>query len=101
MPNWTRDPWNIKTEELRHFATIQNNQPIVTGTRGESVPKWVDVYKNEPVAIHPLGGRELELARQMVPNASHQIRMRYKPDIAVVMWRVVYEGVAYYIANVN
>lgn len=63
--------------ELRHTITI--TVPNVTGTDGlgENVYGSPTVVGTVPAKIEPLSGRKLELARQIVPTATHEITIRY------------------------
>ena len=66
----------VKAASLKHKVTVQVNNST-TGDRGQLVPNWVDETTLVPAQIEELGGKKLELARQLVATASHQITIRY------------------------
>lgn len=101
MPNWKQDTAHVNTEQFRHHVTIQENQPTGTGSRGESLTNWVDVYKAVPAAIQPLTGRELELAKAQMVNATHRITTRYLPNVSAINWRIQWQGETFTIGYVQ
>jgi len=86
---------------LRQHGNVEQWLQTGVGTRGEPQYTWTTVYANEPIGFEVLTGRELELARQMAPNASHKITMRWKQNVAVVTWRIVFNGESFTVGNVN
>lgn len=96
-----KDSAHFDTEILRHWITLEENQPEAPDTRGQTVANWVKKFSAFPAAVEPLSGRPLELARQLVVNATHRITMRFLPGVEAVTWRVVFEGVNYTIGNVQ
>lgn len=102
MPTYQRDKAVVvPVEQLRDRADIQQNIESGTGSRGERLFTWQTIYQQEPCGITPLSGRELELSRQMVQNATTKILIRYKPNIGSVLWRVVFNGQNYMIGYVQ
>jgi SPP1 family predicted phage head-tail adaptor len=89
MPTWQKDTGHVDGTIFRHHVSIEQNQPT-TGSRGESLPNWTTVLAGVPAAIEPLSGRQLELARQMVTNATHKITTRYHPNIEAVNYRILW-----------
>lgn len=52
------------------------------GTRGQRIdPQWENLHITIPASIVELSGRELELSKQYVPTATHEIRIRYHTNI--------------------
>ena len=61
---------------LRHRVQIQGQTQLSTTTRGQAVITWI----NETTvwaSINALAGQKAELARQLVPSATHEIEIRY------------------------
>lgn len=63
--------------KLRHFVDIERKTVSGTGDRGQPALSWSAVYENVGAEIEQLSGRKLEIARQVIPSATHSIRMRY------------------------
>jgi SPP1 family predicted phage head-tail adaptor len=53
-----------------------------TGDRGQPLYTWTEPAKVW-VKIEALTGRKLEIARQVVPTATHEIAMRFLDGLAV------------------
>jgi SPP1 family predicted phage head-tail adaptor len=62
--------------ELRHIITITLQTKTGQGDRGQDVYDTTTVG-TVPAKIEPLSGRKLELARQLVSTATHEITIRY------------------------
>lgn len=66
----------ITASDLRHSITITLETKIGTGARGQD--EYVTKTLGQVMAkIEPLAGRKLEIARQLVPTASHEVTIRY------------------------
>lgn len=72
------EPWNIAAGELRHLVTIQQKAIGADDTRGHPARTWSDSIAKVPAKIQTPTGRKLELARQLVPTATHLIDMRFR-----------------------
>ncbi len=82
---------------LRHRVTPQ--KALETITRGKrSAVTWINLPKRW-AAINPLSGRELEYARQMVAEATHEVRMRYTNEVTEKM-RLEYDGRFFHIQHI-
>src|SRR5689334_11747542 len=73
--------------DLRHRVTIQ--QPTyTTNNLGERVPGW-SMIGRAWVALNPVIGREVELARTFAATVTHKITMRYRagltPNLRLVL----------------
>lgn len=101
MPNWNKDSAHVDVEQLRQSITIQQDQGASTGSRGQRVSSWVDVYHNVRAGVVGLAGRELELARQQVVNATHRVTIRYLANVDTITWRVVFGDLVLSIGSVT
>lgn len=70
----------IQAGELRHTVTIVQQQTTGAGPRGEDLTTLVTLG-TVPAKIEPLAGRKLELARQVVATATHEVTIRYLPGL--------------------
>ena len=65
----------------RKRVNIRSLQGTGKGVRGQASATWT-IFKNDvPCSITPLSGRELEIARQLVPTATHRVEMQFMDDI--------------------
>ena len=69
----------LRSGELRHRVRIQARASGV-GSRGESTGDWADVAQRW-ASIVTLSGDELERARQRMPEARLQVRIRYLAEL--------------------
>jgi SPP1 family predicted phage head-tail adaptor len=85
----------LRAGDLNRQVTLQARS--TARVAGELAYSWTDVV---PVmaAIHPLSGRELELAQAISAEASHQVTIRYRTNISAAM-RLVYQGRFFNIAS--
>jgi SPP1 family predicted phage head-tail adaptor len=75
--------------KLRHRVTLQEKlEEVSLGKRATAT--WISLPARW-AAIEPLAGRELEYARQMVADATHEVMMRYTDEITTAM-RLEYAG---------
>ena len=71
----------MRAGRLRHRVAIK--LPSDTkGTRGQRTGDPTTVVLSVPCSVETLAGRELELARQVVSNATLKVKMRY-PGFAI------------------
>lgn len=70
----------ILAGELRHLITITIPVKSGTGDRGQDIYS-TNTFFNVGAKIEPLSGRKLELARQLVATATHEITIRYIFDV--------------------
>jgi SPP1 family predicted phage head-tail adaptor len=76
---------------LRHRLTIQQRSAAKDAYGGQSTA-WVDVV-TVWAEIRPLSSRELIAARGVQQETTHEIRMRYRSDVAITAsMRGVYKG---------
>lgn len=71
----------MKIGKLRHRVDVQTKGAATAGDRGQPVASWVNLYSDIYAGVEPLSGREAELARQLVPQASFKVTLRYHADI--------------------
>ena len=93
----------IDAGRLRHYATVQNPAYGEPDARGQVHESWQTVYGNVPSEILTMSGRELELAKQIVPQATTKITMRYHSSVTNKS-RIVWQGNVYnveYVDNVQ
>lgn len=80
---------SVNPGTLRHRVTPQSKlESVSRGVRSEA--EWLN-HPSRWAAIKKLVGRELEYARQIVQDATHEITMRYTNSINTKM-RLEYAG---------
>lgn len=67
----------MRIGKLRHYLTIERKHVTSTGDRGQPVYTWQTLYANVSCWVEPLQGRKLEIARQLVPTATHHVTLRF------------------------
>ena len=84
---------------MRHRVELQNRQATDPDSRGNITGDWetTDVMPAEIVA---LSGREAEIARQLVADATHRVRVRADQRITPKS-RFVFEGRNLYVGHVE
>jgi len=75
---------------LRHRITIQSRSTAQDSSGGQS-DAWTDFAVNVRSYIRPLSSHELIAAKGVQSETSHEITIRYRPDIIAAM-RAVYNG---------
>ena len=70
----------IKSGQLRHELTYQELVSTGTDTRGQPIDSWSDIVTLR-ASITTLSGRELERARELVGETTHQIETRYHSSV--------------------
>ena len=69
----------LRAGELRHLVTVQTRTDTGTSPRGKPGYSWTAVAGVDVFAkIETLSGEEAEIARKLVPKASHKVTMRYR-----------------------
>ena len=84
--------------KLRHKLSLQT--PESTTDKGIVTTTWYpagEVFAD----VSQLSGRELEQARQIVAEATHQIKTRWSPSRFEPKQRLLMDGRYFYIENVN
>lgn len=74
----------MKAGELRHPISIEFNLATAQDTLGGITESW-QTYHRAWGKVVELGGRELEFARQKAPNSTHQVTMRFIPNVTADM----------------
>lgn len=86
---------------LRNFVTVQQKSLAGSGDRGQPVYSWTtfaQIYAEiEPL---PTAGKKMEIARQLVATATHQVTIRYLAGLTPEMRIVDLNGVVYQIGYV-
>lgn len=91
----------IQAGKLRHKVQIQRNSGEGTyGDHGETTENWVKDY-DAWAEIKTLTGRELELARQVYPTATHQITMRFDSRLGNTRHRIAHGPKAFNIDHIE
>ena len=62
---------------LRHSITVQRRSMTLNELGQDNEATWVSVSGRVPCEVKELSGRELEVARQQVAEATIQIKTRY------------------------
>lgn len=79
-----------RTGQLRHRVTIYKpalGEPDDYGQVAETSQAIATVFAE----ITPLSGQELLVAKQVTPQATHQVRIRYREDVDArchLIWRL-------------
>jgi SPP1 family predicted phage head-tail adaptor len=79
----------MRAGTLRRQVTIQARSST-PDTFGQSVRTWTNLVTTS-ADIEPLSGRELEVARAVQAEVTHQVTIRYRTGLTDAM-RVVYQG---------
>jgi SPP1 family predicted phage head-tail adaptor len=79
----------MRAGTLRRRITIQS-LGTASGGFGHPVRAWTDLVSTWG-DIEPLSGRELEVARAVQAEVTHQVTIRYRTGLTDTM-RVVYQG---------
>lgn len=66
--------------QLRQVLTLQRRTTSIDG-EGSPSEGWTTVGTVR-AEVHPVGGRELDMAGQMELKLSHNVTVRYRPDLA-------------------
>jgi len=66
--------------QLRHFVTIEVPTVVSTGIRGQDQLAYTELG-SVWADIEPLQGKKLEISRQLVATATHQITTRHLPGV--------------------
>jgi SPP1 family predicted phage head-tail adaptor len=74
--------------------------PTGVGDRGQRTGSWETLHGQVPSSVIELSGKELELARQYVPTATHSILIRWHDNVTEEC-RVVWEGRNFGIGHVK
>jgi SPP1 family predicted phage head-tail adaptor len=90
----------MKSGKLRHFVKVEQFTQTGTGTRGEKQGSWGSLYEDVPASIETLGGREAEVARQIVSTADTKVGLRWLAGITTKM-RINHNDKLYNIEAIN
>lgn len=75
----------MRAGQLRHNVTVQRPDPSSPrDSAGQRLTAWLDVAVNVPAKIEPLRGRDAFLAAQRQASTTHQVMMRFSPELAGV-----------------
>lgn len=81
----------VRAGKLRHVGDIQHFVQTGVGDRGQPLGDWRLLTASVPLTVEPLSGKAGEVARQLVAQATHTIKMRYHAGVQPLM-RVVVQG---------
>jgi len=95
------EPWNIAAGELRQRLSIQAFTAAANDGYGHTTGTWADSIENVAGKIETPTGRKLELARQMVPTATHVITIRGPRTLDLQLNRLAYGSRVFTIGHVN
>ena len=80
---------DLAAGDLRHHLVVQSKARQAVGSRGQAVPtegaEWgadSGSYPGIPASLLGLAGKKLEIARQLVPTATHEIVTRWFPGMS-------------------
>lgn len=80
----------MKAGKLRHLVTIERPQKVRQAS-GDMVTEWVSFLEDIYARITPLKGRELFHAQTILPQATHEVEIRYHDGVTSDM-RVNFSG---------
>ncbi len=87
----------VKTGDLRHQVVIEQKTQTGTGSRGEPQVTW-STRITRWGKIETLAGRKAEIARQLVPTATHMVTIRWNAAVTA-RDRVTFKGRIFNIGN--
>ena len=91
----------MKAGKLRHKIEIQRNAGESSyGAHGEITDNWAKDF-DAWAEIMTLSGKELELARQNFPTATHSISMRFDSRLNNTRHRIAYAGRTFHIEHAD
>lgn len=79
----------MKAGDLRHVGNIISRVRTTDKGRGNPVLTPTNLYTDVPMAVDPLHGKQLEIARQLVGTATHRITLRWESGITAGMQVVI------------
>lgn len=83
------DHLTLAAGDLCHRITIKQNSPTFDSfNRPKDNWQAIQPTGSFRAAIEPLQGREIDLAKEVAPTATHTIRMRYVAGISAKMQAV-------------
>lgn len=84
----------MRAGDLRHRVTFQARSKA-EDSFGERLNDWSDLFASW-AQISPLSGRELLAAQAVQADVTHQVTVRYRPELAspraVAAMRITYNG---------
>lgn len=101
MPGFGTQPRQRKksVSRLRHRVALQARVETATDGRGHPEYQWATIEENVPCRIVKLSGREAEIARQLVPQSTHSIELRFDKRVTEqmrFMWEVDCQPTRYF-----
>lgn len=69
----------IRAGQMRTRVTLQ--RPVESNERGETVTTW-QTYATVWAHVRPLSAREYLMAQQVQAAITHQVMIRYRPDVS-------------------
>lgn len=83
-PTHRPDTVDIDAGDLRHVLAVQVKTEAAVGTRGQPSFIWgPDSQATIRASLMPLTGRKFEIARQLVPSATHEVATRWFSGMSV------------------
>ena len=79
----------FKSRGLRHRITVQREETTADGAGGFAV-SWVN-FLGSAAEVKTSGSREVFYGRQLVPSATHSVRLRWRAGITTAM-RVLFRA---------
>jgi SPP1 family predicted phage head-tail adaptor len=90
----------MRAGDFRHLVQIQTETITGHGQRGQPVKTWATTY-TVPAKIEDLQGRKLELARQLVSTATHQVTIRYIAGLTTRATRLLVGSNTFNVGNIS
>jgi SPP1 family predicted phage head-tail adaptor len=92
----------MKAAQFKSRVDVQQKVITATGSRGQPLDfAWTNVATKVPAKIEELSGRKLEIARQLVPTATHMVTIRYLPQLKRNMQLVYKQSLILNIGNIS
>lgn len=93
----------IKAGELRSLVTVQHKVITGTGDKGQPTYTWQQ-FAQVFAKVEMLDGKKLEVAKQLMATATHQVTMRFLTGLSEQMRIQLSDGTILnvgYLNNVN
>jgi SPP1 family predicted phage head-tail adaptor len=78
--------------KLIHRITIEENRGLTNDGAGNQVPLWETVASSVPAFVKPISGAELTRYDKKMQNLTHNVKIRYRPNMRKDKHRIIFNG---------
>lgn len=71
----------VRAGDLNNYLRLERYVETGTGDRGQPVGEWRPLASAVPAQVVSLSGKQAEVARQLVADATHAVTVRYRPGV--------------------